>query len=181
METKQIVYFERFTDMEWTVVEQHIKQVYVDYGSPITYIDSTGKGEPVYERLLEAGVNCIGINMNVSSTPMLIKGLKLAFDRRQIWIPDIEVVKDELSAYMFEVSRFGNVQYSAPDGFHDDTVIALALVNYGMNGANPSCFGIVGDEDEEDNIYAQMPDIVESWDDCVIDIGNETAVIPELM
>jgi len=181
MESKQVVYFERFTDMEWTVVEQHIKQVYVDYGSPITYIDSTGKGEPVYERLLEAGVNCIGINMNVATKPMLIKGLKLAFDRRQIYIPDIPVLKEELEAYTFEVSRFGNVKYAAPDGFHDDTVIALALVNYGMNGANPSCFGMIGDDSDEDNIYAQIPDIVESWDDCVIDIGSDTAVIPELI
>lgn len=181
MESKQVVYFERFTDMEWTVVEQHIKQVYVDYGSPITYIDSTGKGEPVYERLLEAGVNCIGINLNVATKPMLVKGLKLAFDRRQIYIPDIPVVKEELEAYTFEVSRFGNVKYAAPDGFHDDTVIALALLNYGMNGANPSCFGMVGDDQDEDNIYAQIPDIVESWDDCVIDIGSDTAVIPELM
>jgi hypothetical protein len=50
-----------------------------------------------------------------------------------------------------------------------------------MNGANPSCFGMVGDDQDEDNIYAQIPDIVESWDDCVIDIGSDTAVIPELM
>lgn len=181
MESKEIVYFERFTNMEWTIVESKIIDVYKQYRSPITYIDSTGKGEPIYERLCEAGVNCIGINLNVGTKPMLIKALKLAFDRKQIFIPDIPVICEELESYTFVVSVFGNVQYKAPEGFHDDTVIALSLVNYGMNGANPSCFGMIGDDVDEDNPYNEMQNAIETWDDCIIDIGNEHAVIPELM
>lgn len=181
IETKRVVYFERFTQMDWTFVEERIKTVYFDYGSPISYIDSTGKGEPIYERLLESGVNVYGININQATKPMLIRGLKIAFDRRQIWIPDIDILKEELSAYTFKLSAFNNVQYTAPDGFHDDTVISLALLNYGINGANPNCVGMIGDEDEERNVYTDMENIIESWDDCILDLGDDTAVIPELM
>lgn len=181
IETKRVVYFERFTQMDWTFVEERIKAVYFDYGSPISYIDSTGKGEPIYERLLESGVNVFGININQATKPMLIRALKIAFDRRQIWIPDIEILKEELAAYTFKLTAFNNVQYTAPDGFHDDTVISLALLNYGINGANPTCMGMVGEEDEERNVYSDMENIIETWDDCVLDLGDDTAVIPELL
>jgi hypothetical protein len=37
---------------------------------------------------------------------------------------------DELERYQYEITESGLVRYGAPDGFHDDTVISLALANW---------------------------------------------------
>ena len=179
LESKTIVYFERWTQMDWTTVESRIRDVYDSYGSPLTYIDSTGKGEPIYERLLETGVNVIGININQSTKPMLVRALKIAFDRKMIFIPDIDLIKEELAAYAFTISAFSNIKYGAPEGFHDDTVIALALLNYGINGANPTIIGMPHPDETTGTIYDEMENI-ESWDTCILDLEDDVPVIPEL-
>ncbi len=42
-------------------------------------------------------------------------------------MPDDPQVIDELELYEYKVSKSGNVSYSAPEGFHDDIVMALCL------------------------------------------------------
>jgi hypothetical protein len=37
------------------------------------------------------------------------------------------LLKAELESYSYEITHTGHIQYSAPEGFHDDCVIALAL------------------------------------------------------
>jgi len=41
----------------------------------------------------------------------------------------------ELENYEYEISETGVVKYSAPDGFHDDCVVSLALANWGADQA----------------------------------------------
>lgn len=182
-ETKEVVYFERFNQIDWTFIEMRIKDVYDMYCGPITYIDSTGSGDPIYERLLEQGVNVIGINMNQASKPALIRGLSIAFDRRAILIPNIVELIEELSAYTYKLTNLGHPQYNAPIGYHDDTVVALALANYGVNGPNPTVIGLpFPDTILPTNIYEEMPNLIDTWDDCVLDLGDPygVSVIPEL-
>jgi len=44
------------------------------------------------------------------------------------------VIVSELDVFAYEYTRTG-VRYSAPDGMHDDCVMALALAVYGRTGA----------------------------------------------
>lgn len=181
-ETHEVVYYERFNQTDWTFIEDRIVGVYNDYGCPITYLDSTGAGDPIYERLLEKNVNVIGINLNQASKPALIRGLSIAFDRRILFIPDIPELKEELGAYTYTMSALNNVKYGAPEGFHDDTVIALSLANYGLNGSNPNIIGLPTPVTETVGEYDDMESVIETWDDCLLDLGDPygVSVIPEL-
>ncbi len=38
----------------------------------------------------------------------------------------------ELRNYEYKINTNGNIQYTAPSGQNDDTVIALSLANHGM-------------------------------------------------
>jgi hypothetical protein len=52
----------------------------------------------------------------------------------QIWRD--QTLLDELAAFEYEILPSGRVRYSAPDGMHDDCVIALALAFWNLkNGA----------------------------------------------
>lgn len=63
-----------------------------------------------------------------TSKPPLIESLALAFEREECRWQDDPIWTGELEAYERKVSPItGRSQYSAPEGMHDDTVIARAL------------------------------------------------------
>lgn len=68
-----------------------------------------------------------------TSKPPLIESLALAFEREELqWLAD-PVWTGELEAYERKVSPVtGRSQYSAPEGMHDDTVMARALAHQAM-------------------------------------------------
>lgn len=91
-------------------------------------VDSTGVGDPVLEELQADGhSNFEGYKFNPSSKQRLMEGLAVAINSQEITYP-AGTVEKELQIFEYVYTRSG-VQYSAPDGFHDDCVCSLALVN----------------------------------------------------
>lgn len=82
--------------------------------------------------------NVVGYGFTQQSKQALMETLAIALQTRMVRFPKggtgihAEVLKDELDAFEFEHTRTG-VRYSAPEGMHDDAVIALALAVYGYN------------------------------------------------
>ena len=68
-----------------------------------------------------------GFTTTARSKPPLIEGLVKAIEDRELRLLEDEVLLNELEAYAFTTTRYGGIQYGAPPGGHDDTVIALAL------------------------------------------------------
>ena len=89
-------------------------------------------GEPVIEELMRDpamnGVTIAPFQTTPSSKPPLIESLALAFERAKAQWQDDPVWTGELEAYERKVSQqTGRSSYSAPQGVHDDTVMARAL------------------------------------------------------
>ena len=49
---------------------------------------------------------------------------------------------DELSIFEYDVTRSGNVTYNAPEGFHDDIVMALCLAWSGVKSTHDILVGV---------------------------------------
>lgn len=114
--------YERF-QKPWNETKSYIKS-YV--GSVPCLVDSTGVGDPVLEGLQEnQGNNFEGFKFNSGSKQQLMEGLALAITSGLVRFPDNEIRK-ELEEFEYKYTRTG-VQYSAPEGMHDDCVCALAL------------------------------------------------------
>ena len=96
-------------------------------------VDSTGVGDPIVERLQRELSNVEGYHFSSTSKQKLMEGLAVAIQSNEIQYPNGAIVS-ELDAFMFEYTRTG-VRYSAPQGVHDDCVMALALAVYGRTGA----------------------------------------------
>ena len=91
-------------------------------------VDSTGVGDPVLEALQRSGQvrrNFEGFKFSSTSKQQLMEGLAVAIQRGEVRYPDGPIVA-ELEAFEYEFTRTG-VRYSAPQGMHDDCVMALAL------------------------------------------------------
>ena len=75
------------------------------------------------------GVNVQGFVFTAASKPPLIESLALAFEREEWQFINDPVWTAELEAYERKTSPMtGRSQYSAPEGLHDDTVMARALM-----------------------------------------------------
>lgn len=88
-------------------------------------IDSTGVGDPILEDILQAGIPAEGFKFTSNSKQQLMVGLVAAIQGRRLTFPE-GVISDELGVFEFQYTAMG-VRYSAPQGFHDDAVMALAL------------------------------------------------------
>ncbi len=167
--TNEVVYLERFNREDWEYIRERVRAVHNNYNHGTIYIDSTGMGDPIYEELAKEGLMIYGINLNVSSKPMLIENLQLQIENQLIKLPDDKELKVEFSAYTYDLTPAGNIKYHAPAGFHDDIVISIALTAFAMGGGAASCIGAISFQDEESEsqrIYDEIPDILHNgWDE----------------
>jgi phage FluMu gp28-like protein len=115
-----VAYFDRF-QMDWHNTKETIKRL---PPAPIV-VDSTGVGDPILEDLLREGINIEGLKFTSQSKQQLMEGLASAIQQGRIGFPE-GVIVDELDVFEYQFTSHG-VRYSAPSGFHDDTVMALAL------------------------------------------------------
>jgi phage FluMu gp28-like protein len=115
-----VAYFDRF-QMDWNSTKQAILQL----PKKPMLIDSTGVGDPIVEDLQREGRHIMGLKFTQVSKQQLMLGLQTAIQSRKIRFPEGHIVK-ELEVFEYQYSATG-VKYSAPSGFHDDCVMALAL------------------------------------------------------
>lgn len=113
-------YFDRF-QTDWRTTKQKIQAL----PKAAILIDSTGVGDPITEDLQRDGLDVTGFKFSQTSKQQLMEGLQAAIHQRKISFPD-GVIVSELEIFEYTFTATG-VKYSAPSGFHDDAVVALAL------------------------------------------------------
>lgn len=121
-----VVHFERFNRIDYTIQVKKLETVARKYKAKII-MDSTGVGDPILEQVKILGLNVEGFQFTNTSKQQLIEHLAVQIEQQAVTFPDIKILVNELIAYQYELTRAGNVKYSAPSSLHDDAVIALAL------------------------------------------------------
>ncbi len=120
-EHKAVCHFNRY-QKDWTMTTAHVGLL---PDVPMA-IDATGVGKPIVEEIQKGRQNTTGFVFTAQSKQALIEGLATAFQRGEVTYPEGTVLEDELYSFEYVYSRTG-VRYSAPEGLHDDCVMALAL------------------------------------------------------
>jgi hypothetical protein len=115
-----VCYFDRFRK-DWAQTTETIKKL---PDVPMC-IDSTGVGDPIVEDLQRHFQYVDAVKFTQMSKQQLMEGLAWGIQNSALGYPD-GIIKDELEVFEFFYSPSG-VKYSAPTGFHDDSVCALAL------------------------------------------------------
>lgn len=115
-----VAYFDRF-QTDWRDTQRRIKAL---PKAPML-IDSTGVGDPIFEDLAREGLPVTGFKFTSQSKQMIMEGLVSAMHNRNVTFPE-GIITSELQVFEYQYTAHG-VRYSAPSGFHDDTVCALAL------------------------------------------------------
>lgn len=127
-ENKQMIHCERWRQMEWTNIIDKVAELIIKFNC-MTAVEVNNQGDVFFELLQKKCRNLIYPHTTTSKTkPIMIEDLAVAFEDKSIQILNIDWLIDELENYTFIYNnKTRNVQYSAPSGMHDDSVISLSL------------------------------------------------------
>lgn len=130
IDRRHIVAYDRFNQIDYTLQLTRLEKMARKYGAKVI-MDSTGVGDPVLEQVKKMGIDVEGYGFTNTTKQQLIEKLVVAIENEEISFPNIPELIHELQLYQYEITRAGNVRYNAPQGYHDDTVIALGLALMG--------------------------------------------------
>ena len=141
-ERGHLCFFDRFSQLDWVFQSKRIIDICRRYNNARLLIDSTGVGDPIYDQLRRSAIPVEGYKFTNASKKDLIENLSIAIENKTISYPDIPVLLSELGLYGYKISPAGVTSYNAPEGYHDDSVIALALAAWQIQ--NAGFVGLIG-------------------------------------
>jgi len=140
--THKQVYFDRFHKITYPLQIQRIEAAARKFGARVI-VEINNIGLAVADELRAKGINVEDFKTagsvskdldKIGTKQKIIDKLAVDIENHNIHLAPIELQNDELEAYTHILSPSGNITYGAPEGGHDDTVIALALSNWGLMG-----------------------------------------------
>lgn len=127
----------RFNNLEWPYIRSKIKSVSDKYNHALVMLDSTGVGDPTFDDLSREGVPIEGYKFTNESKKNLIEKLANWIELKNMYMLKLEETINELNSFTYDYSeKTGRVIYGAPQGFHDDIVIAHALAVWALQPLN---------------------------------------------
>jgi hypothetical protein len=130
------VWLDRMLDTDYASQRIRLKALSQRYNNAVVLAESNSIGQPNIEALQGEGVPVQGFITTNATKANIIQALELAFENCRLTIIDDEEQINELIAYDNEKLLSGLIRYGAPDGMHDDIVMALALAWWGAAGSN---------------------------------------------
>ena len=130
--TNAQVYQDRFKTLEWPFQKKRIKAISDHYNKALVVLDSTGIGDPIGDDLQRDLVPVLPYKISEPSKKDLIEKLSIWIDQRRFKMLPMQETLLEFENFGYDMSITGKIRYGAPEGFHDDIVIAHALAVWSL-------------------------------------------------
>ena len=137
---QQQVYLDRFNGIEYSLQRQRVADAFQRYPNLIVYAESNSIGQPNIEALQRDSLYVIPFQTTNASKSQAVESLSLALERKTITLLNDPIQISELEAYESTRLPSGLYRYSAPDGMHDDTVMATMIAWYGCSNRSQGVF-----------------------------------------
>lgn len=131
------VYLDRFNRVEYPVLEDRLAAIHDRFGLSAMVVEENSIGQGVIDHLRKRGVPVQGFYTTNSSKQEIIQNLSSAFEHLDIEIIPDPIQTAELQAFTGDRLAGGSYKYGAPDGAHDDTVMAMAIAVDAIGSAEP--------------------------------------------
>ena len=129
---KALVYMDRFNQIDYVTQVGRLQALYEKFNPGQIIAERNSMGEPLVEQLQRMNLPVQPFTTTNASKAQAIDALALAFERQELSILADPVLIGELQAFEAKRLPSGMLRYAAPEGMHDDTVIALALAWSGL-------------------------------------------------
>jgi phage terminase large subunit-like protein len=131
----------RERDLSWPQIQRQVERVADDYNRPPIAIDASRDNKLVSD-LEREGLDVHPVKFTSQRKQSLVENLAAGMEAGEVTIPSGTVLETELSVFEYTTTRAGNIRYSHPDGFKDDTVDAL-MMSYDLPEASGVATGRV--------------------------------------
>jgi hypothetical protein len=125
--TRELVALDRMTQTDYGLQMTRLTALTKAYKANVILAELNSMGAPMVEEAQRRGLPVQGFTTTNTTKAQIIDALALAFEQGDIRIINDQTLITELQAYESERLPSGLVRYGAPQGMHDDCVIALAL------------------------------------------------------
>jgi len=123
----RIVDFHRSQGDSWPAIQQTIESAATEYPGLVA-VDASRDNKVVADLAESIGHNRVEpVKFSPKRKRELIEDLTATIEAGELTAPEIPQLRHELSIFEYDVTPSGSVRYHAPEGFHDDTVDALAM------------------------------------------------------
>jgi len=96
-----------------------------------TLVDQTGVGDYIVEDMQKGGIpNVEGITLTLPAKQEILGHLKQLMQNQLFTYPFDVNLTSELNVERFELTKTGQIQFSHPEGTHDDILWAVTLAVY---------------------------------------------------
>lgn len=136
--TQALVALDRFNQIDYTVQVGRLQALAERFHPVVIVAERNSMGEPLVEQLQRLDLPVQPFLTTNATKTAAIDALALAFERGSVHILPDPVLVAELQAYDSERLPSGLMRYGAPEGMHDDTVMALAMAWQACSGPSPS-------------------------------------------
>lgn len=124
---KSVVCMVRMLDTDYASQRIALKALSERFNRALVLAEQNSIGQPQIEALQNMDVPIQGFLTTNATKAEIINALQLAFERYEIKLLNDEILINELMAFAGEKLPSGLMRYGAPEGMHDDCVIALCL------------------------------------------------------
>ena len=119
---------DRFNQIVYSVQRDRLRALCERWQPSTILAEDNSIGAPNVQALQEDGLPVVAFTTTSKSKGQIVRSLQLAFERAEIQWQSDPIWQAELEAYEQKISpTTGRATFSAPQGCHDDTVIARAL------------------------------------------------------
>lgn len=126
----EMVGFLRFTGVGYVEALRELYKYIKKFNKVINIKhDKTGVGEAIDDMMAQLTVPFEGVVFTNPSKAAMVNQLMMAFETREITLPNWPEMIGELESYSVVTNDLGNARYSAPTGLHDDIVSSMMLAN----------------------------------------------------
>jgi hypothetical protein len=131
---KEVAQIERMNQVDYPLQVDRVEYLVKKWNPLAVVTETTGVGEPIADMMRERSIGIRQFKTTRRSKQELIGWLIRAFDEMEIAITNHQVLINELQMMEAQPTTSG-FKYEAPDGYHDDCVMALALAWDGVRKA----------------------------------------------
>jgi len=138
VESREQVYLDRFNKCDYSILYDRLHAIYNRFNLQAMVIEANSIGQAPIDELVSRGLSIIPFTTTNTTKMAAVQALQAAFEHGNIKILNDPVQISELQAYEGERTASGSWKYSAPEGMHDDTVMALMIAWHGIANTGPT-------------------------------------------
>ena len=137
-ELGRVLYMWRDNRIEYSQIADKVSEICRHYKVRDLLVETNGVGDPVFEMIKKKYSRTSPLFQTNQTKENIIRRLMGDIQDTTLELPSFNLfptLQEELEIFEYEVLPSGKIRYTHPQGFHDDTVLSLAIANW--NRTNP--------------------------------------------